>query len=192
MHSNETSIGPISTTDLSQLKSFFEQNQIAFEVEIDETLKAEADILMEKHGNGDYDYVSRRAGNRFDYYQAKFLYVYIKNEDAPKVKDLLFSLGLSEDAESIPEQIPSRVENQTDQDEEFFCINCDYRSNYQGTCPKHGVRLLEYFEWLEAKREKAANSNSAKISRFLVKIIAYALMIGIVGGGLLALYKSLE
>lgn len=192
MQQNEKRLGPVSTADISQFQLFCEQNSIDFEVEIDEDLKAEADSLMHSHGNGEYDITTRRTANRFDFQQAKFLYVYIKNEDAPKIKDLLLTLGLSADAEQLAPQNNNSALSEKIEGEEYFCTECDYVSTVQGSCPKHGVRLLEYYQCLEARKQKSLNSGSGKIVRLAMMFVGYAIMIGVVGASLFALFKSFK
>lgn len=160
MNSELQNIGPVSTFELGKLREFFETNKITFETEIDSPLKAEADRQLALHGNGDYDPISRRVINTFDYNNARFFFVYLKSEDALKAKAFLHQLSLSLNRENVG--ITEETAEELLSAEDYLCLDCDYQSLNPGACPEHSKPLLPYFDWVRAKKEQVRDEPIAK------------------------------
>lgn len=179
MKENLQSIGPISNFELKKLHEFFELNKITFETEIDVDLKAEADVQLAAYGNGDYDPLTRRTINTFDYNNARFFYVYLNSEDALKTTAFLHNLTLSLNRETVG--LTAETAEELLEAEDYMCVECSYHSQHPGVCPKHGVTLMPYFDWVKAKKERDAKSPLAAAFNFLSTHIIYVLCILFLG-----------
>ncbi len=184
---NRQTIGPVSTFELSKLKEFFDLNQIPFETEVDPELKIEADRQMQLHGNGEYNALTRRTTNLFDYNNAQFLYVSIPTSEAVRATTLLNQLSLSFNRDSLESVgVSDKTADELLAAEDYMCLECDFHSLESGLCPKHGVQLLPYFDWVQAKKEKDSATGLAIAFNtiFASPLVGYVVIgfaVGVVG-----------
>jgi hypothetical protein len=178
MQKDKQEIGPICPSDFKLLEVFFTLNNIDFEVEVDDVLKAEADHNMDLYGNGEFDHITRRVRNRFDYSKAKFLYVYLSSENALKSKSYLRELCIDLNRENVG--VSKETVDELFASEDYMCIECDYHSLKPGICPEHAQNLLPYYEWVKAKNEKDNETLSSKLAFYLNKYILYIFALGFV------------
>lgn len=179
MKSELQNVGPISTFELAKLREFFELNKITFETEIDGELKAEADRQLALHGNGDYDPISRRVINTFDYNSARFFFVYLKSEDALKATAFLNELSLSFNRENIG--LAEKTAEELLSAEDYLCLECSYQSISPGICPEHSKTLLPYFDWVRAKKAQDAGAPLAWFFGLIGDYFLWIMTVTIVG-----------
>lgn len=58
------------------------------------------------------------------------------------------------------------------QHEEYLCLQCDFVSSSPGSCPKHGVALLEYSDWVAAQSSQPMDKRVA----FVLVLVAAAVV----------------
>lgn len=79
------------------------------------------------------------------YSLANFYYIKIPTRNLLIVKKHLENIGFSLSSSNQAE-IPSRPE--------FMCTRCKFMAHQPGFCPQHGVKLLEFSEWVAFKQAK--------------------------------------
>lgn len=99
-----------------------------------------------------------------------YLYVEIAEEDLPLVQDDLLKMGIhAGDVESL--EIPEVPE--------YLCPVCDFMRHEPGLCPTHHRPLLEFSEYVKAKRDLGGKGNNSAllwivIAAGVVGYIAYS------------------
>jgi hypothetical protein len=76
-----------------------------------------------------------------------------------------FLLALKKDLEKMGMPL---VETQPlPEGEEYLCPKCKYVATAPGLCPEHGVPLLEFSDWVEARRKLSATA-AGRMMRWLL------------------------
>jgi hypothetical protein len=94
----------------------------------------------------------------------RFIYIEIQKEALFVIKQELEKMGylsIESDEEALL-------------DDEYYCSQCDYKSNQKGFCPKHQGQLLEFSNWLRQKKEP---SNWGKYFSLLATLLVLSFFI---------------
>ena len=60
--------------------------------------------------------------------------------------------------------------------EEFLCPKCDYIAHSAGSCPKHGVALVEFSDWVAGQGTGSTDKSVAFVFVAVVAIAIYFLL----------------
>jgi hypothetical protein len=88
-----------------------------------------------------------------------FVYIEVKKEDLLVIKGELEKMG-------FPLFSP---QSEGDFRPEYLCTKCNFKSDDKGFCPKHKTPLLEFSDWLAAKKRPA------QVNWFLLMIFVAAI-----------------
>lgn len=128
-------LGPFSEMHFTKLKEKLDQAQIPFEKSEDgELLKVYLEKMqIQAHGR----YPSHPV---YSGILPEHIFIELEKSGLLVIKEELDNLG----------QPP--VERPQPQDvDEYFCPQCDFHSDHGGQCPKHGISLLNYSDWVSNK-----------------------------------------
>lgn len=92
----------------------------------------------------------------------EYIFLVIEKEHVLRIKKDLQDLG-------VP-----LVESEPLAAEEFFCPNCDHAAFFRSSCPRHGVVLLSYSDWLSHKKNHQSQGH-----RWAARIVLLIYLVGI-------------
>lgn len=126
--------GPLSHYDLGILKGLLDQHSAKYEITHS---PEEFDLIREQ----------RKVAPVVPYpgYHGpeRFLYIEIQTKDLLIVRGSLEKMGFAVNREpQALAEVP-----------EYLCLYCKHHSGVPGVCPRHGFDLLEYSDWVAARRD---------------------------------------
>lgn len=127
-------LGPFSEFDLSRLTEKLDSFNAHY------TIGVSKEELQQSQNE-----VQTRPLNPNPTYQAQQPYLYLEVADG-----LVHLIG--DELEKMAQLAPTDDVDEFKDADEYLCVQCDYISQTAGTCPQHGVALLEFSEYVSAKR----------------------------------------
>lgn len=96
----------------------------------------------------------------------RFLYIDINSSDLLIVRGELEKMGFI---------VRSKIPQPESEVEEFLCPRCKHYSLEPGTCPKHGVPLLDFSSWVTEK-QRAQGLRQRIITTIVIALVVAALV----------------
>ena len=140
-------LGPYSTETAEKIRTAFVSAELNFEISVSE----DAISKKNKHSQVLADTEILSGPDNAVYFE-------VTEADPIVVERILKSVQLEGD---LAEETGSELE------EEFYCTQCDYRADTDGTCPKHNVALVAFEDLAAAERERAQQVQTSVFSTVL-------------------------
>jgi arginyl-tRNA synthetase len=146
--SKTTRLGPFNEPQINEIKAKLDQQKFEYKIEIDQDLaKKYQDEIASKNYHERYQNPVSPLG--------EFMFIEVNQESLILIKKYLYDLGIVVDNEA--EYLP---------DNELYCTICDFSSTETQLCPTDGVKLVDYYQSIQIKKENAANNPANKFFRY--------------------------
>lgn len=151
-------IGPFTEPQIKEIQHKLDTIDKDYTVEVDES-------LIEKY----QEVIASKMATQHHYAGTsgfpEAIYLHINPMAMTSIESYLSNLGivLNPDAALL-------------EDNEFFCPQCDYKANFESTCPAHAVKLVEYFESIRIKDDLKKQSTNGFVK---ITFVATTILISI-------------